>query len=108
MEQEAIDVDFAELEKKLVDSISRVAESHKVEYQPQLVKDISKTVQIFKKRPINISDRAKVVLKSLVLTNLQKLHPESLLNLPTLIKVLQLDVDQDGQNTGELMQAMLE
>ena len=44
MEQEAIDVDYAELETKLVDSISRIAEDHKVEYQPQLVKDISKTV----------------------------------------------------------------
>lgn len=44
MEQEATDVDFADLEMKLVDSISRVAEEHKAEYQPQLVKDISKTV----------------------------------------------------------------
>ena len=30
------------------------------------------------------------------------------MNLPALIKNLQLDVNQDGEDTGELMQKMLE
>lgn len=104
---ESVEGEYRELEIKIIDALCQLAAELKPDYLRRFVKELSKTATFIEK-PFSISERAKAMLRNVVLSNLDKLHIESLLNLPLLINGFQLDIDgESGRNTGELMRAML-
>ena len=68
-----------------------MAEELKEEYHPQLIKELSKTVHSFENRTVNLNDLNKVYLNNLILANIDHVHFETLLNLPTVVKRLDIN-----------------
>ena len=77
-----------------------------VKWRPELIRDLSMSCNTYD-HPVNCSPRSKAFLANLIEDTLDKLHLESLLNLPSLLNTFQLDETDDTDESKETLMSKL-